>query len=311
MTISAEPDADAPATGEPLVLADFTPAHPGPDWYVVNDNVMGGRSDGGFDIADGRLSFSGRTNTDGGGFSSIRSEPMALDLSGQAGIRLRVRADGRRYTWRLTTSAQWRGRDIAYWAGFDTADGQWTTVDIPFARFVPQFRGQRLDGPALDSGDVTGMGLMIYDGRDGAFELLLDSIAAYPAVPLFSLEQQQWKRRVLVVSAADETDAQLRDLLNELAATRDEFTDRDLLLVTLLDSGASTAGDRVLTSDDVTAARKALGIRPATFAVRLVGKDGGVKLSSEHPVSMADVYALIDTMPMRQREKADDQGRTD
>lgn len=164
-----------------LLLTDFTSGTPDLGWYVLNDNVMGGRSAGAFEIRDGTLHFSGATNTSGGGFSSIRTDDVQLDLSDYTGIRLRVRGDGRRYTWRLTTTARWRGRPVNYWADFDTTDGEWTTADVPFASFVPKFRGYRLDGPPLDPARITGMGLMIYDNRDGPFHVLLDSVGAYAA----------------------------------------------------------------------------------------------------------------------------------
>ena len=51
-------------------------------WYVQNDNVMGGRSEGDFNISSGQLIFAGNTNTNGGGFSSIRTQTLKLDLSG-------------------------------------------------------------------------------------------------------------------------------------------------------------------------------------------------------------------------------------
>jgi len=38
------------------------------------------------------------------------------------------------------------------------------------------------------------------------------------------------------------------------------------------------------------------------FQVLLIGKDGGVKLRSSEPVSMKDLFGLIDSMPMRQQE---------
>ena len=182
MTITS-PSLDAAASdprGERL-LTDFTPAGSDLGWYVVNDNVMGGRSEGDFEQEPGQLRFAGRTNTNGGGFSSIRSQPLQLDLSSHSGIRLTVKGDGRRYTWRLTTAAQWRGRQVSYWADFDTRDGEWSTVDIPFAGFIPRFRGVELDGPALEPGEIRGMGLMIYDNQDGPFELLLASVRAYSA----------------------------------------------------------------------------------------------------------------------------------
>ena len=168
--------AGTPATE--MLLTDFTSSSADLGWYVVNDNVMGGRSEGGFQQEQGTLYFTGDTNTNGGGFSSIRTSPMLLDLSNYAGIRLRVKGDGRRYTWRLTSTARLRGRQVSYWADFETADGAWTTADIPFYRFIPRFRGYQLDAPALDSGQITGMGLMIYDNQDGPFELHLAGVYA-------------------------------------------------------------------------------------------------------------------------------------
>jgi NADH dehydrogenase [ubiquinone] 1 alpha subcomplex assembly factor 1 len=182
MTFPGSPlDASGSQAGHTLELTDFSTTTADLGWYVVNDNVMGGRSAGEFRIDDGELRFAGSTNTDGGGFSSIRTSPLDLDLSAYAGIRLRVKGDGRRYTWRLATSARWRGGEIGYWAEFDTRDGQWDTVDIPFASFVPRFRGTQLDGPQLDPADIRGMGLMIYDGKDGPFELRLASVHAFAA----------------------------------------------------------------------------------------------------------------------------------
>ena len=166
-------------TSPGVLLTDFTSNSSDLGWYVVNDTVMGGHSEGDFRQERGGLSFTGRTNTNGGGFSSIRTRPVQLDLSNHAGIQLCIKADGRRYTWRLSTNARWRGRQISYWANFETRDGAWSTVNIPFSSFVPRYRGLELDGPALDPAEITGMGLMIYDNQDGPFKLRLASVHAY------------------------------------------------------------------------------------------------------------------------------------
>ena len=187
MTLPGPPStaAGAPtaASGNVLSLTDFRTGSPDLGWYVQNDNVMGGRSLGGFEIRDqGPLVFSGSTNTDGGGFSSIRTRSFApLDLSKYDGIELRVKADGRQYTWQLQTRARYRGYEVSYWAEFDTVAGEWTAVRIPFASFYPQFRGFRLEGPALDRSDITEFGLYIYDKKDGPFELQLSNISAFAA----------------------------------------------------------------------------------------------------------------------------------
>ncbi len=302
MTLASPPlgASDASAT----LLTDFTSNSADLGWYVVNDNVMGGRSEGTFEGELGKLHFTGNTNTNGGGFSSIRTETLQLDLAGHAGIRLQVMGDGRRYTWRLTTNARWRGRQVSYWADFQTRTGTWTTVDIPFSRFVPQFRGFRLDGPALDPGQIRGMGLMIYDKQDGPFELQLASVSAYSNEAPFSLTQYRWTKRVLVVSAPSDNDKNLKTQQEELASTPAEFLDRDMVLVTLLDDSVSSADRRELTTPEVSAIRESLDIPPGVFALRLIGKDGSVKLSSDEPTPVAEVYSLIDTMPMRQRERS-------
>jgi len=162
-----------------LLLTDFNADSPDLGWYVQNDNVMGGRSQGGFDTASGQLIFSGNTNTNGGGFSSIRTQALKLDLSDYAGIRVKVKADGRRYTWGLKTDARWRGRLVSYWADFDTVADETNVIDIPFSKFSPQFRGFKLDGLELDYSKITEFGLYIYDKKDGPFELRLVSVEAY------------------------------------------------------------------------------------------------------------------------------------
>lgn len=285
------------------MLTDFTSTSSDLGWYVVNDSVMGGRSEGGFELKQAELSFTGRTNTNGGGFSSIRTKPLQLDLSHHAGIRLRVWGDGRRYTWRLTTAARWRNRQVSYWAKFETHNGIWSTVNIPFSSFIPKYRGYRLDGPAFDRGQIAGMGLMIYDNVDGPFELHLASVSAYSAKAPFTLVHYRWKNRVLVLSAPTSDDKNLRQQQDQMALTPEEFESRDMVLVTLLDSALSTAEDRELTFEEATSARAALDIRPGSFALRLIGKDGSVKLSGETATSMTEIYTLIDAMPMRQRDQ--------
>jgi len=161
------------------MLTDFSTDTPDLGWYVQNDNVMGGRSEGGFKTEDQQLVFSGSTNTNGGGFSSIRTQRFAFDASEYSGMRLRVKGDGRSYIWQIQTNALYRRFKVSYWAAFDTVANEWTTVDIPFENFYPQFRGFKLDGPELDTSQITEFGLYIYDGKDGEFTLLLDAVETY------------------------------------------------------------------------------------------------------------------------------------
>ena len=145
------------------------------DWRVINDNVMGGRSLGDITHAGEFLSFSGSLNTNGGGFASIRVPASNLLFGEATGVRLRVRGDGRDYTFRLRP----KNSRISYWSEFATEDGEWLEVALPFASFWPNWRGRRLNAPAITAAQVAELGLMINDGIDGAFALEVDWIAAY------------------------------------------------------------------------------------------------------------------------------------
>lgn len=154
------------------VLTSFDGREPGLVWYAVNDNVMGGRSRGGFEISQGKLVFSGEINTDGGGFASIRTAPRRLDVGMHSGVGFRARGDGRTYKFRLVTQAP----DVSYMATFETRQDEWQDIELPFSAFVPSWRGRRLDGPPLEISDITSIGFMISDKQDGPFALEVDWI---------------------------------------------------------------------------------------------------------------------------------------
>lgn len=185
---------------EPMLLADFEGEHPRVDtlsgeWRTVNDNIMGGRSLGGGEISSGVMVFAGSTNTNGGGFSSIRARDKQWDLSDFDALAARVRADGRRYVFHIHTGLRVNNSDVFYRGSFDTEplinaprtdessdpdSARWQDVAVPFAAFVPMIRGRDMSariGP-LDPAAVRGIGLMIDDGRDGPFRLEVDWIMA-------------------------------------------------------------------------------------------------------------------------------------
>ena len=121
------------------VIVDF--AEPGSiPWSIVNDGVMGGRSTSKMEISeDGSALFQGIVSLENnGGFASTRAAFQSLNLSGYAGVILRVRGDGRRYQLRFRTDDTSDG--VAYRAAFDTSSGEWLELKIRFADFQASFR---------------------------------------------------------------------------------------------------------------------------------------------------------------------------
>ncbi len=148
-------------------------------WDVVNDGVMGGRSQGFVTVEDGALRFTGTLVTQGGGFTSVRA-PRVIDVSGQVGLELRVRGSGRQFEVELRDGVQGFGRNVSRRAPFPNSS-EWTVVRIPFTALRSTIFGQAVNAPPIDLARIQGVGLYMLDGRDGPFRLEVDYIRSYGA----------------------------------------------------------------------------------------------------------------------------------
>jgi monofunctional biosynthetic peptidoglycan transglycosylase len=166
------------------VIVDFT--EPGSiRWSIVNDGVMGGRSTSEMEYSeDGSALFTGFVSLENnGGFASTRAAFPSLNLSGYAGVILRVRGDGRRYQLRFRTDDAYDG--VAYRATFDTAPGEWRELELRFADFQASFRGSvRSDVGPLDPAQIRQMGFLIADKKEGPFRLEIAWVKAAKAEAL-------------------------------------------------------------------------------------------------------------------------------
>ncbi len=165
---------------EERALIDFSAGGDRGTWQIVNDGVMGGLSRSEF-LADGddfgvfRGSVSLENN---GGFASVRSVPGAYGLEGYDGITLRVRGDGKRYSFRLRTDDRFDG--VAWQSTFETRADEWVTVRLPFSGFETTWRGRQVPGvPPLDPGRIRQLGLLIAGKQAGPFRIDVDRIAGY------------------------------------------------------------------------------------------------------------------------------------
>ena len=162
---------------EPLPLIfDFTEEGIDDLWIVVNDNVMGGRSEGGYSFRKNRLIFSGNTNTNGGGFSSIRTNPTNFYLGDRTGLHIRFKGDGRTYK----LGVRIEGKPVSYRSNF-TSSNSWQEVRVPFNEMDVSWRGRPLskeEHPLIKS-KIRSIEFMIYDKQDGPFKLQVDWIKSY------------------------------------------------------------------------------------------------------------------------------------
>ena len=150
-------------------------------WRVVDDGVMGGRSKGSIKVSDdGILTFSGKLSLENnGGFSSLRTERLKMNLAEADGLVARVKGDGRTYQMRFNTEARFRGMEVSFKADFKTKKDEWIEVKVPFEQFKGSFRGMSLSKEKFDPGKISRVGLLLGDKKQGPFELQVDWIRAY------------------------------------------------------------------------------------------------------------------------------------
>lgn len=164
---------------ECAVIADFSSAESNNEWFVVNDNVMGGRSLGDRSFADGTMTFAGAINTNGGGFASIRRALPPDLLSSADRLVLRARSDRRSYMVTLDDSLPGRNQRISFRAPLAfAAVGEWETVTVQLTDFFAAYFGEPIVAEPLRSDLATQVGIMQSDGIDGEFMLEIDRIEA-------------------------------------------------------------------------------------------------------------------------------------
>jgi hypothetical protein len=150
------------------------------DWLIVNDTVMGGRSNSQLTfIDDGNMRFSGVLSLENnGGFASCRTRPLELNLEGEKGISIKVKGDGNVYSFRLWTDGRRDG--ASYVQDFKTVNEEWIEIKLPFGEFYPQFRGRKLIRyPDLDLTSIAQMGILIGEKQEGLFSIDVDWIKTY------------------------------------------------------------------------------------------------------------------------------------
>jgi len=169
---------------EPIgkLLTDFSDKSVAKEWISVNDNVMGGISEGGFRISeDNTLVFSGNLSLENrGGFTSIRTRPKDLGLDGYDTIALRLKGDGRIYYINLMNSS--RSAAASYRAPIKTKKDNWQEVRISLKDFVYTSFGRTVARAApLKAKDVQSLGITLADKKAGPFRLELSWIRAEKA----------------------------------------------------------------------------------------------------------------------------------
>ena len=163
----------AMATGTALIV-DFTKKSTTANWQIVDDGVMGGKSQGNFKInKEGHAEFWGMISLENyGGFSSVRYRPETIEIGKYKKVALRIKGDGKNYQFRIKGKAN---EYFSYITSFSTS-GEWETININLSDLYPSFRGRKLDLPNFSGSQIEEITLLIGNKKKESFKLLIDEI---------------------------------------------------------------------------------------------------------------------------------------
>ena len=149
-------------------------------WQIVNDGVMGGISQSQLQIQEnGNAVFLGTLSLENnGGFASVKNR-NSLNLEGYSVIKLHVKGDGKRYSFRFRTGSNGTFHDWVYEHRFETKRNVWQFVELPLMNFRATYRGQKLANvPEPDLTSIREYGFLISDQQEGDFRLEIKEIKA-------------------------------------------------------------------------------------------------------------------------------------
>lgn len=108
------------------------------------------------------------------------------------------------------------------------------------------------------------------------------------------LEDYKWENRLLLVFAPDDNNSNFVEQLDVIGKNARGIKERDLVVWELAPTGKHAVQRKELLVK--------FDVEESAYTLILLGKDGLEKYRSNKPVSMEEIFRVIDQMPMRRQE---------
>jgi hypothetical protein len=157
------------------ILTDFTNDSNLSDWYIVNDVVMGGRSDSGIFLnGENCAVFKGNVSLENnGGFAMVKHIFEPIDIENRTKIVMKIKGDGKRYQFRIKSKTSQYHSHINYFS----TNGEWQIIEMPFSNFYASFRGRKLNYPNFNADQLSEVAFLIGNKKAEDFQLKIKWIA--------------------------------------------------------------------------------------------------------------------------------------
>jgi hypothetical protein len=132
--------------------------------------------------------------------------------------------------------------------------------------------------------------------------LILAAVVAILATNGALAMSSSWDNKRVFIVFADAGDPRTETQTEKLLAQRDAMTDRDMTALAVMGDGAIRPIHGEAPSGMDAKALRARYQVESGFTALLIGKDGTVKWREQRPAVPDELFALVDTMPMRRQE---------
>lgn len=137
------------------------------------------------------------------------------------------------------------------------------------------------------------------------FTFLIFGIS-YSQAQFRTLKDFQWENRLLIIYTGEEKSGPLDSQLSEITQNQKGYKDRDLKVILLKDKQVEIWKSETPNQLEYNEIIVELNIEESeSYQNLLIGKDGGVKMRNDSPISTKKLFNTIDAMPMRQQEMRD------
>jgi hypothetical protein len=158
------------------VNIDFTAPDASSPWYIINDNVMGGKSIGFISTKNQKGSFSGTISLENnGGFSSTLIPIKTINNEFKR-LSIDIQGDGLSYQIRAIVNND--GYRLAYKYPFTTRKNKREQITVLLEDFQGVFRGRHIENaPKLRANDIIELGFLHSSKQAGDFSLIIHNIS--------------------------------------------------------------------------------------------------------------------------------------
>lgn len=115
------------------------------------------------------------------------------------------------------------------------------------------------------------------------------------------IQQHKWKNRVLLIMVTVKSDAMLKEQLSALRGDESGLKERKLVIYQLTPE-AQKRGLKSSGAWKPSTLYKQFKLSDEPFEAALIGLDGEVKKQKIEPFAQKELFAIIDSMPMRKAE---------